>query len=110
MTNQQTPAPLTDQQHATRRLEDGSTHTVQALLDRGEACMQHACTAAREEDRLRQEQYTLRAAVEAVLDEVRYMADDELIGGEQAARLTRMLRDALGLDRRAAAAAGEAGR
>ncbi|CAL9668293.1 hypothetical protein SUDANB145_07276 (plasmid) [Streptomyces sp. enrichment culture] len=93
-----------------RRLEDGSTHTIQALTDAGESCVQHACTAAREEDRLRQEQYTLRAAVEGVLDEVRYMADDELIGGEQAARLTRMLRDALGLDKPFAAVAGEAGR
>ncbi|MFL1904801.1 hypothetical protein ACJWDR_37710 [Streptomyces tauricus] len=81
-----------------RRLEDGSTHTVEALTDAGEECVQHQCTAARQEDQLRQEQYTLRAAVEAVLDEVRDMADDEQIGAEAARVLRARLRSALGLD------------
>ncbi|NUS25093.1 MAG: hypothetical protein HOV92_12835 [Streptomyces sp.] len=82
-----------------RRLEDGSTHTVQSLTDAGEACVQQECTAAREEKRLRQEQYSLRAAVEGVLDEVGYMADDDRITAEVAGGLRQMLRDALGLDK-----------
>jgi hypothetical protein len=81
-----------------RRLEDGSTHTVQALQDAGEACVQQACVHAREEAKVRQEQYTLRAAVEWVLDEVGYMVDDERITAEVAAELQRLLRDALGLN------------
>ncbi|MFF0512463.1 hypothetical protein [Streptomyces sp. NPDC004250] len=92
MTNQ----PAT---HQTLRLEDGSTHTVQALQDAGEACVQQQCTAAREEARLRQEQYQLRAAIEGVLDEVGYMTDDERIPTEEAGRLRQLLRDALGLDK-----------
>jgi hypothetical protein len=80
-------------------LEDGSTHTVQALTEAGEACVQQACTAAREEERLRQEQYSLRAAVEGVLDQVRDMADDGRIGAEAAGELRRLLRDVLGLDK-----------
>jgi hypothetical protein len=83
----------------TRRLEDGSTHTVQALTDAGESCVQQECRAAREEERLRQEQYTLRAAVEGVLDEVGYMADDERVTAEAGGELRRLLRDVLGLDR-----------
>jgi hypothetical protein len=83
----------------TRRLEDGSTHTVQALTDAGEACVQQECTAAREEKRLRQEQYSLRAAIEGVLDEVGYMADDGQITAEVSGELRQMLRDALGLDK-----------
>ncbi|MFE7233923.1 hypothetical protein ACFVAF_25300 [Streptomyces sp. NPDC057596] len=80
-----------------RHLEDGSTHTVQALQDAGESCVQQNCTHAREEKRLRQEQYSLRAAVEGVLDEVGYMADDDRITSEVAGELRRALRDALGL-------------
>jgi hypothetical protein len=82
-----------------RHLEDGSTHTVQALTEAGETCMKQECTAAREEKRLRQEQYTLRAAVEGVLDQVRDMADDDRITGEVASELRQTLRDALGLDK-----------
>lgn len=82
-----------------RYLEDGSTHTVQALTDAGESCVQQACTAAREEARLRQEQYTLRTEVENVLDEVGHMADDERLTADTAAELRRLLRSALGLDR-----------
>ncbi|MEW2402200.1 hypothetical protein [Streptomyces sp. NPDC046862] len=82
-----------------RHLEDGSTHTVQALTDAGEACVQQDCTNAREEKQLRQEQYSLRAAVEGVLDEVGDMADDERITAEAASVLRRLLRDALGLDK-----------
>lgn len=52
----------------------------------------------REEKRLRQEQYTLRAAVEDVLDDVRDMADDEQITADVAGELRSRLRDALGLD------------
>lgn len=83
----------------TRHLEDGSTHTVQALTDAGETCVQQQCTAAREEARLRQEQYELRAAVEGVLDEVGYMADDDRITAETVSTLRQLLRDALGLDK-----------
>jgi hypothetical protein len=82
-----------------RRLEDGSTHTVQALTDAGEECVQQQCTAAREEARLRQEQYTLRAAVESVLDEVGHMAAEERMPADAAGELRQMLRSALGLDR-----------
>lgn len=82
-----------------RYLEDGSTHTVQALTNAGEACVQQACTAAREEARLRQEQYTLRTEVEGVLDEVGHMADDERLPPDTAGELRRLLRSALGLDR-----------
>jgi hypothetical protein len=83
----------------TRHLEDGSTHTVQALTEAGESCVQQECRAAREEKQLRQEQYTLRAAVEGVLDEVGYMADDERVVAEVGGELRRLLRDVLGLDR-----------
>jgi hypothetical protein len=48
---------------------------------------------------LRQEQYTLHAAVEGVLDEVGYMADDERVTAEVGSELRRLLRDVLGLDR-----------
>lgn len=82
-----------------RRLEDGSTHTVQSLTDAGEACVQQECTAAREEKRLRQEQYSLRAAVDGVLDEIGYMVDDDLIDAKVAGELRQSLRDALGLDK-----------
>jgi hypothetical protein len=82
-----------------RHLEDGSTHTVQTLTDAGEACVQQECTAAREEKRLRQEQYTLRAAIEGVLDQVGYMVDDDRITAEVAGELRQSLRDALGLDK-----------
>jgi hypothetical protein len=82
-----------------RRLEDGSTHTVQALTDAGEACVQQECPAARQEARLRQEEYSLRAAVEGVLDSVGHMADDERIAGDVAGELRGLLRSALGLDR-----------
>lgn len=82
-----------------RRLEDGSTHTVDSLTDAGEACVQQECMAAREEKRLRQEEYTLRAAVEGVLSEVGYMADGGQVSGEVAAELRAQLRSALGLDR-----------
>ncbi len=82
-----------------RYLEDGSTHTVQALTDAGEACVQQACTAARQEARLRQEQYTLRTEVENVLDEVGHMADDQRLTADAAGELRRLLRSALGLDR-----------
>lgn len=87
--------PKTDAEK--RHLEDGSTHTVQALEDAGESCVQQNCTHAREEKRLRQEQYSLRAAVEGVLDEVGYMADDDRITSEIAGELRRALRDALEL-------------
>jgi len=83
---------------AKRRLEDGSTHTVQALTEAGESCVQQECTAAREEKRLRQELYTLRAAIEGVLDEVRDMGDDDQITAKAADQLRQRLRDALGLD------------
>ena len=83
-----------------RRLEDGSTHTVQALTDAGEECVQQQCSAARQEAQLRQEGYTLRAAVEGVLDEIRDMADDERLSAEAAGVLRERLRSALGLDRR----------
>jgi hypothetical protein len=89
---------LGDAAEEERRLEDGSTHTVQALQDAGEACVQQACVHAREEATVRQEQYRLRGAVEGVLDEVGYMADDERITAEAAAELRRLLRDALGLN------------
>ena len=82
-----------------RHLEDGSTHTVQSLTDAGEACVQQECTAAREEKRLRQEQYSLRAQIEGVLDEVGYMADNGRITPEVAAELRKSLRDALGLNK-----------
>lgn len=81
-----------------RRLEDGSTHTVQALTDAGEECVQQRCLAAQQEKQLRQEAYTLRAAVEGVLDEVRDMADDEQLSAEAAGVLRERLRSALGLD------------
>ncbi|MFF8910585.1 hypothetical protein [Streptomyces olivaceoviridis] len=81
-----------------RRLEDGSTHTVTTLTEAGEACVQQECVAAREEKRLRQEEYSLRAAVEGVLDEVGYLADDERITAEVAGELRARLRDALGLN------------
>lgn len=99
-----------------RRLEDGSTHTVQALTDAGEECVQQRCQAARQEKQLRQEAYTLRAAVEGVLDEVRDMADDEQLSAEAAGVLRERLRSALGLDgiaaeaTRAAVPAVETGR
>ena len=83
-----------------RRLEDGSTHTVQALTDAGEECVQQQCPAARQEGQLRQEAYSLRAAVEGVLDEIRDMADDERLSAEAAGVLRERLRSALGLDRR----------
>lgn len=82
-----------------RHLEDGSTHAVQSLTEAGEACVQQECTAAREEKRLRQADYSLRAAVEGVLDQVRDMADDERITVEVAGELRQVLRDALGLDK-----------
>jgi hypothetical protein len=81
-----------------RHLEDGSTHTVQSLTEAGEECVQQECTAAREEKRLRQEQYSLRAAIEGVLDEVGYMADDDQITAKVAGELRQSLRAALGLD------------
>lgn len=84
---------------AKRHLEDGSTHTVQTLTEAGEACVQQECTAAREEKKLRQEQYTLRAAIEGVLDEVGYMVDDDRITAQVAVQLRQSLRDALGLDK-----------
>ncbi|MDX3516246.1 hypothetical protein PV755_46450 [Streptomyces caniscabiei] len=84
---------------SSRYLEDGSTHTVQALTDAGESCVQQECTAAREEARLRQEQYSLRTEVENVLDEVGHMADDERLTADAAGELRRLLRSALGLDR-----------
>lgn len=86
-------------QEAKRHLEDGSTHTVQSLTEAGEACVQQECTAAREEKRLRQEQYSLRAAIEGVLDDVGYMVDDDRITAEVAGELRQSLRDALGLDK-----------
>jgi hypothetical protein len=89
----------TEPTEPSRHLEDGSTHTVQALTDAGEACVQQECTAAREEARLRQEQYTLRTEVEGVLDEVDHMADDERLTADAAGELRRLLRSALGLDR-----------
>jgi hypothetical protein len=95
MTNELTTQPT----EPSRCLEDGSTHTVQALTDAGESCVQQACTAAREEARLRQEQYTLRTEVENVLDEVGHMADDERLTADAADELRRLLRSALGLDR-----------
>lgn len=91
------------------RLEDGSTHTVQALTDAGEECVQQRCVAARQEAQLRQEAYTLRAAVEAVLDEVRDMADDEQLSGEAAGVLRERLRYALGLDGPAVVSSVETG-
>lgn len=84
---------------AKRHLEDGSTHTVQTLTEAGEACVQQECTAAREEKKLRQEQYSLRAAIEGVLDEVGYMVDDDRITAEVARDLRQSLRSALGLDK-----------
>ena len=89
---------LTPAAAPSRRLEDGSTHTVQALTDAGEECVQQRCLAARQEKQLRQEAYTLRAAVEGVLDEVRDMADDEQLSVEAAGVLRERLRSALGLD------------
>lgn len=82
-----------------RHLEDGSTHTVQSLTEAGEVCVQQECTAARQEKQLRQEQYTLRTAVEGVLDLVRDMAGDDQISPKPAADLRKLLRDALGLDK-----------
>lgn len=82
-----------------RRLEDGSTHTVQTLTEAGEACVQQECTPAREEKKLRQEQYSLRAAIEGVLDEVGYMVGDDRITAEVASQLRQSLRSALGLDK-----------
>jgi hypothetical protein len=81
------------------RLEDGSTHTVQSLTEAGEACVQQECRAAREEKRLRQAEYSLRAAIEGVLDQVGDMADDDRITPKAASELRQALRDALGLDK-----------
>lgn len=91
--------PKTATTEGQRRLEDGSTHTVQSLTEAGEACVQRECTAAREEKRLRQEQYSLRAAIEGVLGEIGYMVDDDRITAEVASDLRQQLRDALGLDK-----------
>ncbi|MDX2800122.1 hypothetical protein [Streptomyces scabiei] len=89
----------TEPTEPSRHLEDGSTHTVQALTEAGESCVQQQCTAAREEKRLRQEQYALRTEVEGVLDEVGHMAADERLTADVASELRRLLRSALGLDR-----------
>lgn len=72
---------------------------MQALTEAGESCVQQECTAARGEAQLRREQYTLRAAVEGVLDEVSHMADDERLTTDAAGELRQPLRSALGLDR-----------
>jgi hypothetical protein len=80
------------------RLDDGSTHTHTAITNAGEACLMHACRAALEETRLRQEQYTLRAKIDGVLDEVDDLAADGDIPARAADRLRLLLRDALGLN------------
>lgn len=78
-------------------LDDGSTHTEEAIADAGECCLQGMCPSAYEERRLRQAQYSLTAKVEDLLTQVRDMADDERISKEVAAELRQELRDALGL-------------
>ncbi len=78
-------------------LEDGSTHTVGALITAGEACVQHECVAAREETKLRQELYTLRAKVDGVLEQVADLVADGHISTAAAAGVRQDLREALGL-------------
>ncbi len=96
---EQPPAPQTGLDGDTHhRLDDGSTHTHTAITNAGEACLMHACRAALEETRLRQEQYTLRAKIDGVLDEVDDLAADGDIPARAADRLRLLLRDALGLN------------
>ena len=92
------PGMLAHEPTQDKRLDDGSTHTTQALTDAGEACVQGACRHALEEQRLRKERYSLRTSVENILDEVSDMASDEQITAGAADVLRQMLRDALGLD------------
>lgn len=78
-------------------LEDGSTHTVQALTDAGEVCVQQLCRAAHDAQQLRQQEYSLRAGVDYVLDEVGRLEADGQITAEAAETLQGMLRQALDL-------------
>jgi hypothetical protein len=73
------------------RLDDGSTHTHTAITNAGEACLMHACRAALEETRLRQEQYRQAAALDHLADEVRDMAADGQIPTEAATRLRELI-------------------
>ena len=78
-------------------LEDGSTHTVQALTEAGEVCVQQLCRAAHGVQRLRQQEYSLRAGVDYVLDEVGRQVAEGQITAEVAETLRGMLRQALDL-------------
>jgi hypothetical protein len=73
------------------RLDDGSTHTHTAITNAGEACLMHACRAAQEETRLRQEQYSQAAALDHLADEIRDLADDGQIPATAAARLRELI-------------------
>jgi hypothetical protein len=73
------------------RLDDGSTHTHTAITNAGEACLMHACRAAQEETRLRQEQYRQAAALDHLADEIRDMAADGQIPATAAARLRELI-------------------
>lgn len=80
-----------------KHLEDGSTHTVQAIQDAGEACVQRQCRAAREVAELEQAAYVARGHVQSALEELGYLIDDGVITVDKAAGLRRTLHDALGL-------------
>lgn len=90
--------PTTTQPDDTRVLEDGSTHTIQALLDTGEACRMHACRAAREAAELEKARYQTRSQVDAAYDELNDLITDGAITADAADSLRNMLRDALGLN------------
>jgi len=79
------------------RLEDGSTHTTEAITAAGEACLQRTCTAAQQEDQLRRELYVLRAKVDGVLEQVADLVADGHISASAVAGVRQDLRDALGL-------------
>ncbi len=92
--DQQPPAPQTGLDGDTHhRLDDGSTHTHThtAITNAGEACLMHACRAALEETRLRQEQYSQAAAIGHLADEIRDLADDGQIPADAATRLRELI-------------------
>lgn len=87
------PSDDTDKRH----LDDGSTHTVQALQDAGESCVQRHCTAAREVSQLEQAAHEMRGHVDTALEELNYLIDDGTVTADAVDNVRRALRDALGL-------------
>lgn len=77
-------------------LEDGSTHTAQALLDAGESCIQRHCKAAREVTQLDQAAYVTRGHVQSALEELDHLITDGTVTADAVAGIRSELRNALG--------------